>query len=175
MAVMTIIQAWREAGSPRSDVENIATFEGQWSDCCRHPLIWLGIPDPAQVLIQQVTQDPDRDNLKGLMSAWYRVFRSTPTTVRKAVEMAEHGHPDLNDALREFPIEERGDINKSKLGWILKKNANRIVGGFEFQRAEADGRTAWRVVEVNPRTTPTPVSPALPSQSINITSLDDQF
>ena len=48
----------------------------------------------------------------------------------------------------EFPIIERGEINRSKLGWILKKNANRIVGGFEFKKAEADGRTAWRVVTV---------------------------
>lgn len=50
------------------------------------------------------------------------------------------------DALREFPVEEKGFINRSKLGWVLKKNANRIVNGFEFQKAEADGRTAWRVV-----------------------------
>ena len=172
MAVMTIIQAWREAGKPHSDVDSIATFDGQWSDCCRHPLIWLGIPDPAQVLIQQVTQDPDRDILKGLMMAWYDAFRSTPTTVRKAVEKAKGGHVDLLDALRDFPIEERGEINHSKLGWILKKNANRIIGGFEFQKSEADGRTAWRVVKVNSRTTP--VSPALLSQSSDITILDDQ-
>jgi len=39
----------------------------------------------------------------------------------------------------------------------LKKNANRIVGGFEFQQAEADGRTAWRVVEV--KSPPSPPSP----------------
>ena len=152
MAVMTIIQAWREAGMPRGDVKNIATFDGLWSDYCRHPLIWLGLPDPAQVLIEQVTQDPDRDSLKGLLTAWYATFKSTPTTVRRAVERAKSGNHYLLDALREFPIEERGEINHSKLGWILKKNANRIVGGFEFRKSEADGRTAWRVVEVNPRT-----------------------
>ena len=38
----------------------------------------------------------------------------------------------------ELPVEGRGEINCSKLGWLLKKNANRIVGGFEFQQAEAD-------------------------------------
>ncbi len=65
--------------------------------------------------------------------------------------------PNLLDAIREFPVEERGEINRSKLGWLLKKNANRIVGGFEFQQAEADGRTAWRVVAVkSPPLTPSP-------------------
>jgi hypothetical protein len=48
--------------------------------------------------------------------------------------------------MKEFPVEERDGINRSKLGWLLKRNANRIVGGFEFQQGEADGRKAWRVV-----------------------------
>ena len=41
----------------------------------------------------------------------------------------------------------------------MKKNANRIVDGFEFQQAEADGRTAWRVMQLNsPPLTPSPPS-----------------
>ena len=77
--------------------------------------------------------------------------------MRRAVEAATFGRPYLLDAMREFPVEERGDINRAKLGWLLKKNANRIVGGFEFQKADADGRTGWRVVEVK-----TPPLPPLP-------------
>ncbi len=49
-AVLTIIQAWRGAGSPRAAVDNIVTFGGAWSDYCRHPLMWLGHPDPATAL-----------------------------------------------------------------------------------------------------------------------------
>jgi hypothetical protein len=49
--------------------------------------------------------------------------------------------------MREFPVEELGGgIDHSKLGWLLKRHANRIVGGFAFQQTTADGRTAWRVV-----------------------------
>ncbi len=93
----------------------------------------------------------------GYSSEWHAVFGSTPTTVRKAVETAIHNHPNLLDAMREFPVDERGEINRSKLGWLLKKNANRIVGGFEFQQAKSDGRTAWRVVAVKtPPLTPSP-------------------
>ena len=84
-----------------------------------------------------------------------------PTTVRKAVEAAK-SYPNLLDAMREFPVEERGEINRSKLGWLLKKNADRIVGGFKFQRAEADGRTAWRVVPVRSPPLP-PLPPSAPS------------
>jgi hypothetical protein len=174
-AALTIIQAWRKAGSPRTAVESIATFGGAWADYCRHPLIWLGLPDPATSLLQQVKHDPDGDALGGLMMAWHKVFGTTPATVRKALEMAAAGHPDLLDAMREFPVEERGVINRSKLGWVLKKNANRIVGGLEFQKDVADGRTAWRVVSVG-----APASPALPPfvptvpKTLDITSIDDE-
>lgn len=148
-AVLTIILAWRQAGSPRSDVENIVTFGGVWSDYCRHPLMWLGQPDPATALLEQVKHDPDADALAGLMTEWRKAFGSIPTTVRRAVERAEKVFPDLIDEMKEFPVEEKGKINRSKLGWLLKKNANRVVGGFEFQKATADGRTAWSVVIVN--------------------------
>ena len=158
-AVLTIILAWRQAGSPRAPVQSIVTYSGAWSEYCRYPLMWLGHPDPATSLLTQVTHDPDSDSLKSLMAEWEKCFGSTPTTVRKAVDKALHGHGDLLDAMREFPIEERGEINRSKFGWLLKKNANRIVGGFEFQQTEADGRTAWRVIKAAPR------SPALPAST----------
>ena len=167
-AVLTIIQAWRRAGSPRAQADNIVSFSGAWSDYCRYPLMWLGHPDPATTLLEQVRHDPDGDALSGFMTEWRAVFGSTPTTVRKAVEAAIYNQPNLLDAMRVFPVEERGEINRSKLGWVLKKNANRIVGGFEFQQAEADGRTAWRVVAVkSPPLTPSP--PFAPSVEKTVT------
>lgn len=156
-AVLTIILAWRRAGSPRIAADNIVTFSGAWSDYCRYPLMWLGHPDPATALLEQVRHDPDGDALLGLMTEWHATFGSAPATVRKAVERALFGESNLLDAMREFPVEDRGEINRSKLGWLLKKNAGRIVGGFEFQKGEADGRNAWRVLAVNtPPLTPSP-------------------
>jgi len=158
-AVLTVIQAWRKTGMQREGVESIVSYGGAWSDYCRFPLIWLGHPDPATALLKQVRHDPDGDALSGLMTEWHSAFGSTPTPVRKAVDTAFSSYPNLLDAIREFPVEERGEINRSKLGWLLKKNANRIVSGFEFQQAEADGRTAWRVVSVKtPPLTPLPPS-----------------
>ncbi len=118
--------------------------------------MWLGHPDPATALLEQVRHDPDGDALGVLMTEWHAVFGSVPTTVRKAVDVACK-NPELLDALREFPVEERGEINRSKFGWLLKRNANRIIGGFEFQQTKADGRNAWRVVAVE--TPPLPASP----------------
>jgi hypothetical protein len=170
-AVLTIVRAWRLAGSPKSNVPNIASYGGAWSDYCRHPLIWLGLPDPATALFEQLKNDPDREALGKLLREWYRRFGSAPTTVRKVVakahELAEDhsyggsgstGDHDLMDAICEFPVSERGVINSSKFGWLLKRNAMRIVDGLRFEEAQADGRKAWRVVD-----TATPPSPPLPA------------
>jgi hypothetical protein len=169
-AVLTIIQAWRMAGAPRADVSSIVTYGGAWSEYCRYPLIWMGHPDPATALLEQVKHDPDGDALKGLMTEWLKAFGETPTTVRKAVDVTEYGgNPDLRDALCEFPVVERGEINRSKLGWVLKKHANRIVDGFEFRRSEADGRTAWCVVPASKTgVAAAPPSPALPPLNIPV-------
>ena len=156
-AVLCIILAWRHAGSPRAAADSIVTFGGAWSDYCRYPLMWLGHPDPATALLQQVRHDPEADALSVLFCEWHAAFGSMPTTIRKAVDFAPT-RTDLLDALREFPIEERGTINRTKLGCLLKKNANRIVNGFELQQTKADGRVAWRVVAVKtPASTPLPL------------------
>ena len=170
-AVLTIILAWRKAGSPRAPVESIVTFGGAWSDYCRHPLMWLGHPDPATALLKQVKHDPDADSLAGLMAEWRSAFGAMSTTVRKAVDRAEMSYPDLLDAMREFPVEEKGSINRSKLGWLLKKNANRIVGGLAFQQSTADGRVAWRVVEANsPPLTPLPSLSQALDKTVTVTA-----
>jgi hypothetical protein len=62
-AVLTIIQAWRKAGLHRAAADSIVTFGGAWSDYCRYPLMWLGHPDPATALLEQVKHDPDGDLL----------------------------------------------------------------------------------------------------------------
>jgi hypothetical protein len=158
-AVLTIIQSWRKAGMPRTFAVSIANYGGAWSDYCRYPLMWLGHPDPATALVDQISHDPDGDALRGLLTEWHAEFGSTPTTVRRAVERAEATRSNLFDAMCELPVLERGVINRSKLGWLLKKNENRIIGELEFQRAKADGRIAWRVMEVKtPPLTPLPDS-----------------
>ena len=48
------------------------------------------------------------------------------------------------------------------MGGYLKRNANRIVDGFELQKSASTERNAWRVV---PLVTEAPPLPSLPLQS----------
>ena len=83
----------------------------------------------------------------------------------------ELGSRDLMDAIKEFPVDDRTGINHSKFGWLIAKNANRIVGGLEFQEGWADGRKAWCVMVVkSPPSLPIPALPPLnPSSGQSVT------
>lgn len=165
-AVLTVMQAWVAAGSPKSDVPHIASFGGAWADHCRHPLIWMGQPDPAEAFFQQLKSDPDVEQLGRLLSQWHKAFGSTPKPLRVALGQL-HQHADLQDAIAEFPVMERGEVNRSKLGWLLKRHAQRIVGGLMFERVDSSERTAWKVVPVSPGVLPTPSAPSVPRPSVN--------
>jgi hypothetical protein len=152
-AVLTVIAGWIAAGCPKTDVRNIATYGGDWTNFCRHPLIWLGHPDPATALFEQMTNDPDAKKVGNLMREWYLRFGSKPTQVRQVTKAFENGgSTDLYDAICEFNVEERGKINNSKLGWMLKRNANKIVNGYKLEKVEEGERTAWRVIQLELQT-----------------------
>jgi hypothetical protein len=164
-AALTIYLAWRNAGSPRTAVSNIASYGGAWADHARHPLIWLGLPDPATTLLEQVRHDPDSDALGELLAQWYRKFGTKPTTLRKVIAAADFDNEHLKDAITEFPVAERGQINHSKFGWLMSRNVNRVVGGMKFQEAWADGRKAWVLVLVGTSAKPV-TAPAAPAVQV---------
>ena len=99
-------------------------------------------------MLEQLNHSPDSDDLGNLMKEWHAAFGNVPTTVRKSKETAA-GNSILMDAMLEFPIVDfRGELSPTKLGQLLGKNANRIVGGYQLQPAKADGRKGWRVVKL---------------------------
>ena len=44
---LTIISAWINTGKPHTECPNLNSFE-KWSEWCRQPLLWLGLPDPGK-------------------------------------------------------------------------------------------------------------------------------
>lgn len=144
-AVLTIIQAWRNAGAPKEDVSSIASFNGAWSEYCRHPLIWLGLPDPAAALLKQLNHSPDQETLVSFFEEWYKAFGPVPTTVRAAKTQMSENEKSLDVMLELSLLDMHGCINSTKLGQLLGKNADRIVGPYRLQRVRVDGRNGWSV------------------------------
>lgn len=159
-AALTIIEAWKAAGSPKAGVSSIASYGGAWSNFCREPLIWLGLPDPATTLLEQVRQDPEADTVLQLLREWHAVLGDKPVTVRRLVD--DHSGTELYDALMDLPVVEQGKINRSRLGRFLGRNRNRILGGLSLREGPNSERRTWMVVQVSAAEAP-PSPPSPPS------------
>jgi hypothetical protein len=92
-----------------------------------------------------MSDDPDRDLLGRLLKGWCRIFQTTNAMVRNLIDKADEEFKEvLNDI-----AEERGDINRRKLGRWIKRNEGRIVNGLRLNRASgARNASAWRVERV---------------------------
>jgi hypothetical protein len=157
-AVLTIIEAWKAAGSPKTNVPSIASYGGDWANYCRHPLIWLGLPDPATALLEQMRADADTDVLLSFLKAWHNEHGDKALELRQLLSFG-YGGSELEEALLDLPVIEKGNVNRSRLGHYLKRNRDRVVGGLMVQKAQHSSRNAWKVVKVERGT---PLSPPLP-------------
>jgi len=150
-AVLTIVRAWVVAGRPKVDCKSVAGYD-DWSNLCRQPLLWLGLADPTESMFEAMAEDPDREMLRRLLIAWQAAFGKRAVMVREAVRQAalDDGHEELRELLRDI-AEERGEINRRKLGRWIKRNEGRIVDGKRFIRARGNrSAEAWQVESVSP-------------------------
>lgn len=144
-AALTIIEAHRLAGQPVADVPPIGSFD-EWSLFCRHSLLWLGEPDPATSLIEQVQQDSDQDALGEFLKVWVRLFDDEPMMVRE-VEPYAARDASFADALDEIGLMDGTVVNRKKLGWYLKQNRGRWANGLRIESGPNSRRNTWRVIE----------------------------
>jgi hypothetical protein len=146
-AALTIVRAWIVAGRPRIECKPLAGYV-DWSDLCRHPLLWLGLADPAQSLFVTMDEDPDRETLGRLLFAWHGIFGKAEVMVRDVVGRASESsdqHVELSEVLRDV-AEDRGVINRKRLGWWIKRHAGQIVNGYRFIRGTSKrSAETWRV------------------------------
>ena len=143
---MTIVRAWHIAGRPESDIPPIASFT-DWSGFCRHSLVWLGLPDPAQKMFEQMADDPDAEQLGRFMQAWQDAFGMAAVMVRDVMDRCE-SYPggELASVVREIAEERGGIINRSRLGRWIKRHEGRFIDGLRIM-PEKNGRnaSAWRL------------------------------
>ena len=165
---LTIVRAYLHAGAPAVTVggkplQPLGSY-GEWTRIVRAPLVWLEQPDPALPVFERMTDDPDRETLSRLLQAWLARFGKAPTAVRDIMAAVEGFSPDaeLAEVTREI-AEERGAINRRRLGRWLARHQGRIVNGIKLVRAsKTSGSERWQVVMVVPV-----VSASQPIESVN--------
>lgn len=149
---LTIIRAWITAERPTTVCKSLGSFEG-WTEWVRQPLLWLDLADPATSVFDGMATDPDRETLGRLLQAIYKIRGNRPTMIREIIQAAqEFGkgsvHTDLREVIMEI-ADERGVINRGRLGWWITRHAGKIVDGLKFEKASGARNAAqWKVVSI---------------------------
>lgn len=155
---VSIMQAYVASGET-VDVRPFGSFE-VWSRMVREPLIWLGLPDPVESIRVLEAADPEREQLRAMLSALHlafghREFKAVEaihaSQARRQAELGsgpaptEEQREGLAEALQAV-CERNGELNIKALGrWLLRMHG-RIEGGMRFVRSrEARGGAMWRV------------------------------
>lgn len=152
-AALTVTRAWLAAGMPKADCTEQGSFN-RWSDWCRHPLVWLGQPDPVASMKVAHQEDPMRVLLGRLLAIWHERAGSAPVMVRNLLAWgseecpAADDEPGLAEVLDEIAGERSGEVNSRRLGRWLKAHAGHIVGGLKLQRFPRRlNAETWQVVK----------------------------
>jgi hypothetical protein len=142
---LTIVRAWICAGRPKTECKNIATYS-DWSNLCRQPLLWLGLPDPAACMFESMLDDPDREQLGHMLHGWHDRFKNEAVMIRDALKRISFDEEAFLDVIKDIAGEKDGSINKNRLGWWLKRHAGRMVDGLRFVKDDSNrGSVKWKV------------------------------
>jgi len=143
-AALTIIQAFLLHGERDATLTPIGSYE-DWSRFCRESLMWLGEPDPASSLINQVRDNTDNEALAVFLKQWRNSYHDESMTVRELISEAP-GKPKLLEILHELPVTDRGTIHPHLLGQYLKRHRGVRVNGLRIEDGYSSERKAWRVL-----------------------------
>jgi hypothetical protein len=149
VAALTIMRACHLANPDRKPP--LGSFE-KWSRWVRDALTWLKLPDPCESIERIRTKDPERANLRAVISQWHTAIGTAAISVQQLIEKA-----NSDDGLREVLVAVAGDkdgINSRRLGKYFAKIEDRDVTTFQGIRARLtrDRETAagiiWKVEEM---------------------------
>ncbi|MGD1035783.1 MAG: hypothetical protein ABR878_01030 [Roseiarcus sp.] len=143
-AVLTIVRAYRAAGSP-TVCAPIGSY-GEWSDFVRAPLIWLGEEDPVESMETTRHEDPELSAIREFFGQLQelRLEGKTFTTssiINIACERRAPSVEFLRPELRDLLLRVAGDggaVSSRRLGRWLTKISGRVVDGHRLT-VQSDG------------------------------------
>ena len=160
-ACLTICRAYIVAGRP-SPAPRLASFEG-WSDTVRSALIWLGKADCVNSMETSRDEDPERNELRAMLTAWSEAIGVGPRhrlTLAKVLEIAAQmtpvgyskeaaKHPDLQAAVHVVATRGQSQHTDIKvLGRWMQKRKGRVIDGLCFMvMSNPKGGSKWWVEE----------------------------
>lgn len=151
-AILTIVSAYINEGSPRQPISPIGSFE-DWSRLVRSPLVWLGCADPVSTMHRARAEDPEleatRDVIRGIEATF---GLNKAVTCHQIIEAATGGlgrqaNTDLSEALGSTYF--KGRVNVRDLGNWFRRFKGRVIGNRKIE-SESQGKRGnkWKVVHI---------------------------
>jgi len=117
---------------------------GAWSDMVRSAVVWCGLSDPLDTRKEIDVNDPVREALKAVLTAWHNAFGSKKVLVKEAID-ADTGSKSLAEAL-ENACDHRGTLSPRTVGKWLAQHKERRINGLRFVKAgEGSSGIYWKV------------------------------
>jgi putative DNA primase/helicase len=130
--LIAVMLAYQRAGHPNVKVPPFGSF-GPWSRMVRQALVWIGEADPCLSVDRIRGDDPSRQNLAAVLTAWHAAFGSEAMTVGEVVKEAWDGSA-LRAALAAV-CEKRGVLARHGRPRELASGTPRPEGGGLVLRA----------------------------------------
>lgn len=152
-AALTILGAYTCAGCPKQGIKTFGRFE-EWSDLIRSAIIWIGCADPCESRKEIENDDPERVKIGNLFVSWYEIFgdrsQKVKDVIRRAQEESEQENEDLQDALLEMALDNKGGVNPRSLGKQLAKHNKRIEQGYQLEKmpTKIQHVETWRIKKI---------------------------
>ena len=151
-AALTLLRAYQTAGCPDVGLPPMGSFTS-WSRLVRSCVVWAGLPDPvATQRTLRETADRTSAEAAALLDALASIQeRDRWYTAQELLELA--GRPEggeLRAVLEEYCSDQGGALpTVRRLGWLLRRHADRVCDGRTLRRRVEHNRTYWRVVRVS--------------------------
>jgi hypothetical protein len=114
--------------------------------------MWLGKDDPAKSIENSGHDDPERNALAAVLTAWRAAIGDGSITV-KELRARLASEDDLRDAISEVAPGKDGNIDGERLGKWLRRMNDRIAGGLLLSQGPRNThrqKTSWRVSNCTP-------------------------
>lgn len=161
VAGLTVLRAYVVAGRPGSkQLSAMGSFE-DWS-WIRGALVWLGHADPADSREQILEIDPRRAELSQVLQFWDEAFGTSKVALATLGQVNGQDSPRLvlKNALME--ASNKPIWNAKSVGWWLRKNTRRIVGGrCIVPSTERGGQVLWQLLSESKQSVMTVGEPAI--------------
>ena len=117
--LQTIIAAYIRAGRPKVEIKPLGSFD-EWNQTVRAALVWCGSPDPAAVMERSRREDPKRQAINAIFSAWHDALGDEKVPLSTVILAAETAEP-LRQAL-ELVAKKGSNLDARSLGYWCRSN-----------------------------------------------------